>query len=210
MRQLPFASVKYGWETCRHKMLNTHLPLEIEDDGALSPTSGNQQVPLPLQITCCKWGKLMKVLYKQNMFNIPNCGYRESGKLNLQLYTFLWYWSMLWYISVAFSVLCNWDSVFLLASVPIPHTQSPYQSLTCSIDISFSFVSPHRRPKDAIRALRKRLSKNCNHVEIRLTLSVSTNYMISIKILSNRITGQYSLEQTAQSRGAPPPRRREE
>uniref|UniRef100_H9GP95 VHS domain-containing protein n=1 Tax=Anolis carolinensis TaxID=28377 RepID=H9GP95_ANOCA len=29
-------------------------------------------------------------------------------------------------------------------------------------------------PKDAIRALRKKLSKNCNHVEIRLTLSVST------------------------------------
>ncbi|XP_062975971.1 TOM1-like protein 1 [Elgaria multicarinata webbii] len=27
-------------------------------------------------------------------------------------------------------------------------------------------------PKDAIRALRKRLSKNCNHVEIRLTLSL--------------------------------------
>nr|XP_020639647.1 TOM1-like protein 1 isoform X1 [Pogona vitticeps] len=27
-------------------------------------------------------------------------------------------------------------------------------------------------PKDAVRALRKRLSKNCNHVEIRLTLSL--------------------------------------
>ncbi|XP_026546657.1 TOM1-like protein 1, partial [Notechis scutatus] len=29
-------------------------------------------------------------------------------------------------------------------------------------------------PKEAVRALRKRLSKNCNHVEIHLTLSVST------------------------------------
>uniref|UniRef100_A0A670IB10 VHS domain-containing protein n=1 Tax=Podarcis muralis TaxID=64176 RepID=A0A670IB10_PODMU len=36
-------------------------------------------------------------------------------------------------------------------------------------------------PKNAIRALRKKLSKNCNHVEIRLTLSVSMILLILIK-----------------------------
>ncbi|XP_026546739.1 TOM1-like protein 1 [Notechis scutatus] len=43
-------------------------------------------------------------------------------------------------------------------------------------------------PKEAVRALRKRLSKNCNHVEIHLTLSVSTTRLVLIKYLHS--TGQ--------------------